>query len=305
MGPGELLQEFEIDTTPIWPDEDGRLEPIFLAGPPGAEAEEFAQLDPERRAQPPDDPPPAPRRRGAAVSLFGSLGVHLLPLLVLIHWSSVPAEIADAMPVQLVLEEPPSGPALEEAAPPPSAPMPETATISEKSAASGAADAPVAPAASAPPKKPTAIAPPPAPSPSPEPPPRKPIVVTAAAAAPPSSAAPSLAVSHPPDAQAPGPDPLQSDYFSRLAALTRDHLDLLPLAFLGGRRGQTILSIYVHGDGTIGRIAVKRSSGYPDIDTRIEQIITAVGRFPPPPERFHKPNVELDFNLIFPDALQQ
>ena len=76
----------------------------------------------------------------------------------------------------------------------------------------------------------------------------------------------------PPEAPIPGPDSLQNDYFSRLAALTRDHLDLLPLAFLGGRRGQTILSIYVLDDGTIGRIAVKRSSGYPDIDTRIEQI---------------------------------
>ena len=61
----------------------------------------------------------------------------------------------------------------------------------------------------------------------------------------------------------------------------------------------------MHDDGTIGRIAVKRSSGYPDIDTRIEQIVTAVGRFPPLPERFQKPTLELDFNLIFPDALQQ
>jgi TonB family protein len=304
MRPVDLLSEFEIDPTPIWPEEDGRLEPIFLAGPLGDEVEEPAQLDPERRYAEPDESSATPRRRSAAASLFGSLGVHLLPLLVLIHGSSAPAEIADAMPVQLVLEEPASGPALEEAKPPPSPPVPETATISEKSLASGAAEAPALLPASAPQKKQAAMTPPPTPSPPPEPPPRKPIVVTVATTASPTAAA-SVAMSAPPDAQIPGPDTLQSDYFSRLAALTRDHLDLLPLGFLGGRRGQTILSIYVHDDGTIGRIAVKRSSGYPDIDTRIEQIVTAVGRFPPLPERFQKPNVELDFNLIFPDALQQ
>jgi len=305
--PDELLQEFKIDRTPIWPEEDDRLEPIFLAGPLSPELEEFAQLDPERSAPEPDEPPPAPRRRAAALSLCWSFGLHLLPLVVLIHWSSAPAEIADAMPVQLVLEEPSSGPAQEETKPPPSPPVPQTDTISEKSSAAGAADAALSPPA-APPQKPLAAItpPPPTPSPPPEPPPRKPAAVTLAPSAPPTPAAPNPAATpNPSEAQLPGLDPAQSDYFSRLAALTRDHLDLLPLAFLGGRRGRTILSVHVLGDGTIGRIAVKRSSGYPDIDTRIEQIVTAVGRFPPLPERLQTTNVELDFNLIFPDALQQ
>jgi periplasmic protein TonB len=147
--------------------------------------------------------------------------------------------------------------------------------------------------------------PPPAPAPPPEPPPRKPAAVTLAPAVPPTPPTPnSAAAADLREAQIPGTDPAQSDYFSRLAALTRDHLDLLPLAFLGGRRGLTILSIHVQSDGTIGQIAVKRSSGYPDIDTRIEEIVAAVGRFPPLPERFQKPNLDLDFNLIFPDALQ-
>jgi TonB family protein len=125
--------------------------------------------------------------------------------------------------------------------------------------------------------------------------------------APPAPASLSLAATpNPPrEAPAPSPDPARSDYFARLVALTRDHLDLLPASFLAGRRGQTVLSIVVLGDGTIGRISVKHSSGYPDIDTRIEQIVTAVGHFPPPPEWFQKPSVELDFNLAFPDALQQ
>ena len=104
----------------------------------------------------------------------------------------------------------------------------------------------------------------------------------------------------------PGPDPARSDYFDRLVALTRGHLDMLPRSFLAGRRGQTILSIVVLGDGTIGRISVKRSSGYPDVDARIEQIVAAVGRFPPLPASFGgQPSVELDFDLTFPNALQQ
>jgi len=305
--PDELLPEFEIDPNPIWPAEDDRLEPIFLAGTLAAELEEFAQLDPERHAPEPDDPPPTPRPRAAALSLCGSLGLHLLPLLVLIHWSSAPAEIADAMPIQLVLEEPPSGPSREEGKPPPSPPVPETEPIGEKSSAAGAAGALASPPAVPQQQSLAAITPPPpTPAPPPEPPPRKPAAVTLAPAAPPTPpASDPAATPNPPQAQIPGPDPAQSDYFSRLAALTRDHLDLLPLAFLGERRGRTVLSIHVQGDGTIGRIAVKRSSGYPDIDTRIEQIVTAVGRFPPLPERFQKPNIELDFNLIFPDALQQ
>jgi len=302
--PDELLQEFEIDATPIWPAEDDRIEPIFLVGPLAAELEEFAQLDPERNAPEPDDPPPPPRRPAATLSLCGSLGLHLLPLLVLIHWNSAPAEIADAMPVQLVLEEPPSGPSQAEGKPTPSPPV-QSETISEKSAAAGAPDAPAAPPTSPPQKQLAAIPPVPSPPP-PEPPPHKPATITVAAAAPPTPAAPSAAATPTlAEAQAPGLDPLQSDYFARLAALTRDHLDLLPLSFLGGRRGRTVLAIYVLGDGTIGRIAVKQSSGYSDIDTRIEQIVTAVGRFPPLPERLGKPNLELDLNLIFPDALKQ
>jgi periplasmic protein TonB len=305
--PDELVQEFEIDPSPIWPAEDDRLEPIFLAGPLAAELEESARLDSERNVPEPDDPPTKPRPRAAALSLCGSLGLHLLPLLVLIHWSSAPAEIADAMPVQLVFAEPQSGPSQEEGKPPPSPPLSETQPITEKSSGSGSTYAPASPPAAPPRQSLAAITPPPpAPAALPEPPPHKPAAVTLAPAAPPTPAAPNSAASaNPPEAQIPGTDPAQSDYFSRLAALTRDHLDLLPLAFLGGRRGRTTLSIHVERDGTIGNIAVKRSSGYPDIDTRIERIITAVGRFPPLPDRFQKPDLDLDFNLIFPDALQQ
>jgi len=129
--PDELGDEFEIDLTPIWPADDERLEPIILAGllwfepeeldpapvlraseaPLPAELEEFLELDPQRGAEEPDEPPPAPRQRASATSLFGSLGVHLLPLLVLIGWSSAPAELVSTIPVQFVVEESSAGPA--------------------------------------------------------------------------------------------------------------------------------------------------------------------------------------------------
>src|SRR5712691_12950927 len=123
--PDEPLAEVEIDPTPIWPAEDGRLEPIFLAGLPWVEFEEFeavgatplpvesdwfAQLDAERSEEEPDEPSAAPRQRASAISLLGSLGVHLPTLLVLMLWSSVPAEIPGAIPVQLVVEESPAAP---------------------------------------------------------------------------------------------------------------------------------------------------------------------------------------------------
>ena len=101
----------------------------------------------------------------------------------------------------------------------------------------------------------------------------------------------------------PGPDPARGDYFDRLVALTRTHLDMLPRAFLAGRRGQTILSIVVLEDGTIGRISLKRSSGYPDIDTRIEQIVAAVGRFPPVPQWFQGPQISVTLHVSYPDGL--
>jgi periplasmic protein TonB len=340
--PEEPLDEFEIDLAPIWPAEDDRLEPIFLGGPlwfgfeeaeehhptlehelpeaPPAEFEEVPQLDPERGAAEPDEPPAAARQRASAAGLFGSLGVHLLPLLVLIAWSSAPAGLPPTIPVQLVVEETSSAPA--EA--PPDRLVTETVSETRSSADnSPATAAPPPPPVKPPPIKTASVKPPPKPSPPPEPMPKQSVKATPPALVPPapvqSTPAPPIPVSQasvpqppmaslnpaPREARIPGPDPARGDYFDRLVALTRTHLDLLPRAFLGGRRGQTILSIVVLEDGTIGRVSLKRSSGYPDIDTRIEQIVAAVGHFPPLPASFQRPSVELDFDLTFPNALQQ
>jgi TonB family protein len=322
----ELLGAFEIDPAPIWPVDDDRLEPIFLAGPFGiafedrpdaapthgmdetplfVEFEEFLHLDPGRSEEEPTKPPPAPRRRAATVSFFGSLGLHLLVLLGLFGGNSAPAEVTGAIPVQLVIEKPSE--AADESQP--------TRSVSQSASETAPADSTKATAAATPPKR----APPPPvaaamPPPKPHPPPPAPKPVAAAAppqSAPPAPAAPAATPAKvapnraPREAAAPGPDASRGDYLNYLVTLTRGHFDLLPLSFLAGRRGRTILSVLVFEDGTISRVSIRRGSGYPDIDARIEQMVTAVGRFPPVPNSFRKPSVELDFNMAFPDALQQ
>ncbi|HEV8680885.1 MAG TPA: energy transducer TonB [Stellaceae bacterium] len=313
MQPDELREAFEINTAPIWPADDDRLEPIFLEleeaavadSAPFAEFEALRQLDPDRGEEAPDEPLPALRRPASATGLLGSLGVHLLVLLGLLVGYGAPAEVSGAIPVQLVLEKP------HEAADEPQPAQSASESTSETAPADRAAAAPP-PERSPPPV--AAARPPPKPQPPPQPaakpvaaapPPPTPLAPAAPAAA--AAASPPQQASNPAPREpgAPGPSASRGDYLDYLVTLTRGHFDLLPLSFLAGRRGRTILSVLVFEDGTISRVSVKHSSGYPDIDARIGQMVVAVGRFPPVPDSFRKPSVELDFNLAFPDALQQ
>jgi TonB family protein len=371
--PDQPRDEFEIDQTPIWPDEDGRLEPIFLPGPLWIDFEDFDPVemlpalettaaasddgpaligfDEAGPGDVADDAPDGPpelslwaRRRASAGSVLGSFGVHLLTLLVLIGWTAAPAEMPGTIPVRLVLEaaaapadkasatEAPAGEAVAESA----GETPKTEDALPAAAAASPAPAPAPPPASPPPpRKLAAAAPPPretspkqtppkrtppkprpvaaptpppqpAPPPPPEPPPATAAPARVAAAAP---AAPALAGSQLADARprlaTAAPAMGGGDYLKELVVMTRGHLDVLPMSFLAGRRGRTTLSVLVIEDGTIGRISVKRSSGYPDIDARIEQMVAAVGRFPPVPASLQHPSVELDFDMSFPDAMQQ
>lgn len=95
----------------------------------------------------------------------------------------------------------------------------------------------------------------------------------------------------------------RDEYLAYILALTRQHLDQLPLALVGNRQGETTLTVRVLDDGTIARISVALPSGYPDIDRRVERMVAAVGRFPPLPQWFQGPGIELQFRLRFPDAL--
>lgn len=318
----DLPDAFEIDPAPIWPVDDDRLEPAFLdlSELPSSDAAQTAEFD-ELGAPPsleldrydaaPDEPLPPARDRAAASGLLGSLGVHALVLLALFGAHSAPAEVAGAIPVRLVIEQPPA--VKDESQP---AQSPESA--SEPPPAEHAA------AEAAPPRarpRPQVAAARPRPKPEPQPPAKPAFAATAPPAVARPPAAPAADAASPaveaaslpkpgsnspaPGAGVPGPNTSRGDYLDYLVTLTRGHFDLLPLSFLAGRHGRTILSVLVYEDGTISRVSVKQTSGYPDIDARIEQMVTAVGRFPPVPDTFRKPSVELDFNLAFPDALQQ
>ena len=101
----------------------------------------------------------------------------------------------------------------------------------------------------------------------------------------------------------PGAGASRDGYLDYLVTLTGQHMDLLPASVVGSRRGETVLRIAVRRDGVIDRIAVAQSSGYPDIDDRVEQMVAAVGRFPPVPDIFVGSPVELDLDFFFPEAL--
>jgi protein TonB len=107
------------------------------------------------------------------------------------------------------------------------------------------------------------------------------------------------------DTGIPGPAATRDEYLAYLVTLTRQHIDLLPSTIVGDRRGETVLTVLVLDNGTIARIAIKQSSGYPEIDQRIEQMIAAVGRFPPLPQWVQGPSMDLIMRMRFPEALQQ
>ena len=91
----------------------------------------------------------------------------------------------------------------------------------------------------------------------------------------------------------------------RALNLTLRHLDLVPRSYLGGRRGRTVLTIRVLGDGTINSVKVAETSGFPDIDQRVERMVFAVGQYPPLPTRMPGPWMDFSFIMVFPDILER
>jgi TonB family protein len=96
----------------------------------------------------------------------------------------------------------------------------------------------------------------------------------------------------------------RDEYLAYLVTLTRQHMDLLPMSVIGSRHGETVISVVVYENGTIGPLSVVRSSGYPDIDQRIEQMVAAVRRFPPLPQWYQSNTVELELTMHWPEALE-
>jgi TonB family protein len=101
-------------------------------------------------------------------------------------------------------------------------------------------------------------------------------------------------------ARYPGPEASRDEYLAYCAALIARNFGMLPSSFIAGRQGRTILVMSVLDDGTIARVSIVHSSGYPDIDGRIEQMVAAVRRLPPVPQWFQGSHMPLEYELHFP-----
>lgn len=307
-------------------DETADLEPApqpeLDETPDPDEPPEPDRLDPERAAE-----PVAAKRSGkgpAAVRPRGpvaSFAVHAFALLAFFDWPAPsPVDPAPPIPVALVIEQPPPDTGKQPAPPPAPAGHLASDDMGDVKAQKSGAGAP-APAET---PKIEAAAPPPTPQEKPQQAEPKPAKERLAAMVPPPKPTPPAqperksettptAPPHPAEtphsapraARYPGPAATRDEYLAYLLVLTKQHFDLLPKSAVGDRQGETVVTILVLDDGTVARIGVSQTSGYPDIDARIEQMVAAVGKFPPLPQWYQGPRVELNLRLRFPEALEE
>jgi TonB family protein len=263
---------------------------------------------------------------------IGSLVLHLLPLLLLIDWSISPPAEMTPIPVQLVIEPPPQPKPPQPKSEPPQPPSKPTPPPSGRIASEdlGAPEAKEVnrPKGDAPttadkpdkidkppaqtkekPQQTAAVVPPPLPpakpdTPKPEPAPRPVPKPSPAAHQPPRR------VEEPGDlaprrAKYPGPAATRDEYLAYMHTLIRQHYNLLTLPALGDRRGMVVVEFVVLDDGKIALVKIRRSSGYPDIDNRVAEMVSAVGRFPPLPQWFQGIAMPFEFGFPFPEALRE
>ena len=259
----------------------------------------------------------------------GSLVLHLLPLLLLIDWPMSPPAETEPIPVQLVFEPPPkAAPAPPQPQPKPTPPPPRGRLASEdlgepeaKEVDKPKGDPPAAekpaktetpPAETKPPEKPqqmAAVAPPPLPPAKPDAPKPDPVPKPAPKPTPAAHQVPrrveDLGNLAPRRARFPGPAATRDEYLAYMHSLIRQHYNLLTHAALGDRRGMTVVEFVVLDDGKIALVKVRRSSGYPDIDSRVAEMIEAVGHFPPLPQWFQGLAMPFEFGFPFPEALRE
>ena len=300
-------------------DED-RPEPSLASTPFFIEFDEPVRLDPERSGLIWELPPMVSRAielRSPLVSLL----FHLLPMIGIVIFPLLMIEPPPPIPVQLVFEEPPPPPPpppQQQPAPkpPPKFEVPLRGPLSSvdqgvvKPPDLGRAPDPMPnPAAGQQQQTPTetqtatAAQTPPVPEPKPAPPKESAFQLPK-----PSGAQTPHHEEKPHEAQHyaryAGPAATRDEYLAYLVSLTRQHIDLLPMSIVGGRRGETVISVTVYDNGRIGPLGVIRSSGYPDIDERIEKMVAAVGKFPPLPQWYQGNAVQLELTLKFPEALE-
>ena len=327
-----------LSDTADMPD-DGRHEPRLAGEVWFDEIDEPRRLDPERMDFGSVPPPP---RRSVWRGPLGSLLLHLLPFLVLIGWPKTPVDVTPPIPIQLVIEEPPPPPPPPPPKPAPTitAPPPglrsseETGEVGSSRLEKGRDAAPQAPTTPQPPDTDKQSAPTPEPTqptdqateePHPKPGEAKALAAETAPPPPPRPAPPKQqAAVHAPkpegwllpldgerphaathSARVPGPDATRDEYCAYALTLTMRHIDLLPLSLLGARHGDTYVAIRVFQDGTVRDVTVLHGSGYIDIDERVEQMVKAVGRFPPLPQWITSPYMDFTFHLHFPHPAER
>ena len=259
----------------------------------------------------------------------GSLVLHLLPLLLLIDWPMSPSQETAPIPVQLVFEPPPkAAPPPPVRQPKPTPPPPRGRLASEDLGEPGAKEAdkpkgdpPAAekpakdetpPAETKPPEKPqqlAAVTPPPLPPAKPDAPKPDPVPKLAPKPTPAAHQVPrrveepgNLA---PRRGRFPGPAATRDEYLAYMHSLIRQHYNMLSQALLGDRRGMTVIEFVVLDDGKIALLKIRRSSGYPDIDNRVADMVAAVGHFPPLPQWFQGLAMPFEFGFPFPEALRE
>lgn len=322
----DRFETIGIGGSRVVPTDDDRSEPTLAAPPFFIEFDEPARLDPQR----PGliwELVPAVGRAIRLRSPLVSLAFHGLVVAAIILFPLLAIEPPPPIPVQLVFEAPPPPPP---PPPPPQAqpqPQPQPQPKFEvpprgplssvdqgvvKPAELGRTADPVQqPSAGRQEQTPTetqtaTATPPPVPMPKPAPPkhdqPAIHLPKPSGAEIPRHDETPREA---PHTARYAGPAASRDEYLAYLVALTRQHIDLLPMSYIGGRRGETIVSVVVNANGVIGPLRIIRGSGYPDIDSRIEQMVAAVRRAPPLPQWYQGDAVELEFTMKFPEALEQ
>jgi TonB family protein len=304
-----------------------RREPLLATDPPAATAGIEAP------------PPRSAPRRGLGGPL-ASAALHLAALFLLLSGWPVAAPVENrAIPIKLVFEPPPKPkpqpqptpkPAPKMEKPPPHEPLASDdfgavepqETSPDKTAVTAT---PAAPKPSELPKPAPAAPPPPTPTPAPAEPSAPPEPAAAAIPLPPPKpAAPNqetaplrpLPKPRPParrgdaamrlagrPARYPGPAATRDEYLHYVNMLILRHLDLLPHSAIANRRGVTIIGITVLDNGTLAMLRVTRSSGYPDLDRRVEQMVAAAGRFPPLPQWFQGIAMPLEFEFTFHEGL--
>jgi outer membrane biosynthesis protein TonB len=292
------------------PDED-RREPTLASAPHLPPADPWPLDLPERLAR--------VRYRGPGQwrGPFGSLVLHLLPLLLLVEWPMAAPPEMTPIAVQLVVEPPPPEPQpvppRPEFKPPPPGHIasddigdPEAKKAGQDTAnppAAKDASPPETPPSEAPQQTAAIVPPPPPPKPDPPKPQPKPNPNPAAQKSLRSTEEPAHTAER--RARYPGPAASRDEYLAYVHSLIRQHYNMLPLAMVGDRRGETQVEFVVLDDGTIATIRLRQSSGWPDIDARVEMMIAAVRRVPPLPQWFQGASMGLVLNLPFPDALRE